>query len=410
MQDSEWERDERRETVKKRAVNMRKYLFRIKNGLNKIGDPLSWSTTDKCILWLFILPLPFSIGLGLLLILVMNYPESFAFYNTEIVKEVCAGFWVGAAFFGGLGVIGFLIRKRFPGSRVYVYTVLQVTWICSSVIIYLAGPLTSPAGATALFGTWLIAYTLFDRTPVLYGLGSFLVIQVLTLWACQKGLIPYAPLMHETHVIDGRFMVSWLIFIVGGCLLFIITNFVISGYIIERLRIRENRLDEMAKTDELTQLYNRRYFFDLFNKEMSRSLRYKRNMAMILGDIDHFKQINDVYGHLAGDEALVEVADALNSQLREHDIIARYGGEEFIILLPETDLEGANVVAERCRTAVESRRIHTRHGHTISLTISLGVTICLVTHGIKPEEMIKRADESLYRAKNMGRNRVVSTG
>jgi diguanylate cyclase (GGDEF)-like protein len=152
-------------------------------------------------------------------------------------------------------------------------------------------------------------------------------------------------------------------------------------------------------------MFNRRHFFDLARREIERSRRSGKPLSIILFDLDHFKKINDTYGHPAGDEVLQHVAEHCQAALRFEDILARYGGEEFIVLLPETGLEPAEVVAERLRQVVETAPF-TVCGQNVTITISLGVA------GLPPgkettiEELLSLADSALYISKQSGRNRV----
>jgi len=160
------------------------------------------------------------------------------------------------------------------------------------------------------------------------------------------------------------------------------------------------QITALSLTDDLTGLHNRRYF-DLFLKnELERSRRFMRGLAVIVLDIDHFKEYNDDFGHPAGDEALKQVARCLREHRRRADVVARIGGEEFAVILPETSTEGALDVAERMRLAVASPTALKRQ-----ITISLGITE-LHDGEFGPETLIDEADQALYEAKRAGRNRV----
>ena len=160
---------------------------------------------------------------------------------------------------------------------------------------------------------------------------------------------------------------------------------------------------EMANTDELTSLANRRRMTDILNGKASRSNRNNRSFSVIIFDLDYFKKINDSYGHDAGDDVLRTIPVILTKILRVQDDCGRWGGEEFLILLPDTDLEGARQVAERLRLEFEGHPIK-HNSHSLSVTISLGVSEYRLNE--KLEDCLKRADENLYRAKKSGRNLV----
>ncbi|NPA16805.1 MAG: EAL domain-containing protein [Aquificae bacterium] len=164
-------------------------------------------------------------------------------------------------------------------------------------------------------------------------------------------------------------------------------------------------LEYYAGHDPLTGLYNRRIFEDLLRYEVSRAQRKNYHFSLILIDLDNFKYINDTYGHHTGDMVLKSVADILESSIRDGDLVARIGGDEFVIMLSETPLEQAIQVAERIRKNLEENRICTMDGSVISVSASLGV-VEFPTHGRTKEELLIVVDNALYRAKDMGKNKV----
>ncbi|MDR3347552.1 MAG: diguanylate cyclase [Helicobacteraceae bacterium] len=168
---------------------------------------------------------------------------------------------------------------------------------------------------------------------------------------------------------------------------------------VTRLIKERERAKSNALTDPLTGSYNRRKFDDELGHEIERAKRYRRALALIMFDIDRFKQINDSFGHQAGDMALIELSNMIRSNIRKSDVFARIGGDEFMIILPETNIGGATYVAEKLRMEIE------RHAFEAgSITGSFGVTQYL--QGDDTSSMFKRVDEMLYKAKNNGRNRV----
>ncbi len=167
-----------------------------------------------------------------------------------------------------------------------------------------------------------------------------------------------------------------------------------------------NTMQNMAITDDLTGLFNRRKFYEVASQEFERSKRYTRPLSVIMLDIDHFKRVNDTYGHAVGDQVLQGLAGVVSGKLRQVDILARYGGEEFVIMLPETALEDAMLTAERLRQVTADAVLPTRVGN-MSITISLGV-VTQDKNCRNLEELLDRSDQALYACKRSGRNKVAS--
>jgi two-component system cell cycle response regulator len=167
------------------------------------------------------------------------------------------------------------------------------------------------------------------------------------------------------------------------------------------------RLEQLAQTDPLTQLLNRRALTERITAEMERALRYDSALSLLMVDLDHFKNVNDTYGHLVGDDVLRDLAQLLNGTIRGSDVVARYGGEEFLVLLPESDEAGAETFADRIRVAVEQHEFGVRAGQpSLKLTASIGVATFPAARIESVEDLLARADAALYRAKADGRNKV----
>jgi diguanylate cyclase (GGDEF)-like protein len=159
--------------------------------------------------------------------------------------------------------------------------------------------------------------------------------------------------------------------------------------------------------DALTDIHNKRYLIEFLDRELSRSARYGRPLALILFDIDRFKAVNDEMGHLGGDFILRELATLVKSNVRKEELFARYGGEEFVIVLPEAKPETGALVAERVRSLVE-KHVFQYEGKRYPVTISLGVANTSGEEALTPADLIRLADEKLYAAKAAGRNRVMT--
>jgi diguanylate cyclase (GGDEF)-like protein len=197
----------------------------------------------------------------------------------------------------------------------------------------------------------------------------------------------------------------------GALVLFLLSGLIMKNAVsplVEKLEKQQAELEKknrnlykQATTDNLTELFNRQHFNEQLTNAVARAKRYNQPVALIIFDIDHFKQINDTLGHLAGDSVLKELAKLIRTRIRSSDILARWGGEEFVILLTETDKDIAYAIAQKLRTEVSQYTFSIRQ----EVTCSFGVTLHKV--GESTTDLIRRADEGLYEAKANGRNRVV---
>jgi diguanylate cyclase len=163
-------------------------------------------------------------------------------------------------------------------------------------------------------------------------------------------------------------------------------------------------IERLATTDALTGVFNRRKWLEEANRVLARYSRNKQGFSVLYLDIDHFKRLNDTHGHAVGDVVLKHFAQLVTSHIRELDVLGRFGGEEFVVLLPDTRLENAKTIAERIRAFTESSSLETE-GTLLRLSVSIGVAEITLEDG-KIEEILHRADQALYRAKALGRNRV----
>lgn len=173
----------------------------------------------------------------------------------------------------------------------------------------------------------------------------------------------------------------------------------------DELKRSNELLLELSNTDHLTGLFNRRFMMEALDKEVQRNVRKGGTLSLIMLDIDHFKQVNDDFGHLQGDVVLQKVALQLRKELRSYDCAARYGGEEFVAILPDSTLKESVFVADRIRLAIQDTKFNGALDK-LSLTVSLGVASFPREYDLTADGFIKLADDALYRAKTNGRNRV----
>ncbi len=192
---------------------------------------------------------------------------------------------------------------------------------------------------------------------------------------------------------------NWII-TTSGITLLVISVLFLNRVIFPKIMRMEHELKILASTDSLTNIYNRSKYDEIITREIGRASRYNRSLSLIMFDVDVFKKINDTYGHLAGDQVLKTLVSLTKEQMRGTDYLIRWGGDEFILILPETNLEGAKGLAERIRDLTARHKFDA----TEALTVSLGVThFC---QGDTEHILFKRADEALYKAKTNGGNRV----
>jgi diguanylate cyclase (GGDEF)-like protein len=167
------------------------------------------------------------------------------------------------------------------------------------------------------------------------------------------------------------------------------------------------KVEEMALKDTLTGLYNRRYFLQILDYELNRAKRYRQPLSLVFIDLDHFKDVNDSFGHSVGDQLLKQAAQKLHSMFRTTDLVARYAGDEFVAILPATPAEGASILANRLQEAFSHFQMMVR-GKTLQVSVSIGVDTYWNEEGVGTATFIDRADRAMYEAKLQGRNRVKS--
>jgi diguanylate cyclase (GGDEF)-like protein len=252
-------------------------------------------------------------------------------------------------------------------------------------------------GALVVMAALLIGHDRLPDQPVLFQLWPLSLLPLYrlrarfvleTAWALATALVLIAAWSTGT---------AWIHGLVAAAMV------AVAAIALKLIGKREHRLELQAYTDPLSGAFNRRSFLELSSREESRGRRRDYDLAVLMVDIDHFKQINDTFGHAAGDEVIRALADTAARALRSSDIVARYGGEEFIISLPETPFDHAAMVAERLRATVEADCVTTNAG-AIRYTISIGLAVC--SRAAPLPEAMRLADEALYQAKRNGRNRV----
>ena len=245
---------------------------------------------------------------------------------------------------------------------------------------------------------------LLDFVILIFGISILLWVSGWMVFDIQKqGLSVEA----QSALWAGLKSFMWLVWILLSILIWWILLMLDSKQRAEEALEEQNEvLQQTAITDPLTQLYNRRYFSDFSRKLLALAEREQSPISVVMLDIDHFKLVNDTYGHQVGDEVIVKLAELIRQNQRESDVSCRYGGEEFVLLLPETKASEAYEVAERLRKQVEAVSMDLPLGEKLHFTISLGVACTVPSRGEDIEFVLKLADEALYQAKTSGRNQV----
>ncbi|MDF2446030.1 MAG: hypothetical protein K0S46_1266 [Moraxellaceae bacterium] len=316
-------------------------------------------------------------------------------------------FYLGAVVLGFLGLIGVgvLIRRRWPNSWLYQFVCQQYFALTLVFSGYVTGILSFPVGVM-LVGLPLVGFIYFSRPLVLLSFATSFVVTVVLAYASALGVLPYAPMLagHIERYQPHSFF--WVFTFYQFTVPAMAVILVLADQTLGRWRQRGQQVVAISRTDALTQVHNRRNILGLVEREVARTQRRGPGPVVVLLDLDHFKRINDTWGHPTGDRVLQEAARVLAATLREGDAVGRYGGEEFLILLPETPLAGAAALVERCREQLAAITITADNGDRFAISASFGVAGALQPSGRGAEALIKAADEALYRAKELGRNRV----
>lgn len=266
----------------------------------------------------------------------------------------------------------------------------------------------------AMFISLIVTRTIIHSFAFSVGYLYFIAISLAGIWFGLRGGLLAATIAISIFIAEINIFKDWPFrdIVVQGAssrlIVFLLSGLVV-GYISDTEKRLKERLRNLAYHDELTGCINYRWTMHLLENEIKRSERYKKEMTMIIIDIDHFKNVNDTYGHLVGNSTLKAFADVLKSSIRTIDIVGRYGGEEFIIIFPETDSKEAFIAIERIRKKLSRLRIsgpHFKHDLDIPLKFSAGV-VSFPLNGQSLETLLDMADKALYRAKCSGRDQIV---
>ena len=296
--------------------------------------------------------------------------------------------------------------RRFQGAPQTLWQVLVPVPLSLLLFGLLLDDFPLRAAIVGLLFSAQLAFVLralTDKTHPIRGRGHYILIAsfaLLMVVLLVRGLVIGLGWLHVDAVNNSNPYQAGL-FVIAMCA-------VVSaalGFVYMTMERAERHSYELAMRDTLTDMENRRAITDELERAVARSRRHGEMLGVLMLDIDHFKRVNDSYGHQAGDVVLRAVAQTLRARLRAQDVIGRFGGEEFLVVLPETDLEGARAAAEALRAAVEAAPIHWG-AQRISVTVSVGLRGGIVTGGDTSDTLVGVADAAMYRAKQSGRNRV----
>jgi len=250
---------------------------------------------------------------------------------------------------------------------------------------------------------WIVAI-LLQRRKQTVGRGQYFVVAGFLMLVSMLVVQGVNSLLRpdEVHSLLKPSLVQTLTFLVSP----VSTVLVGMGLVVMGKERADQRNQNLAMRDELTGLFNRRSVLESLTHHAAIAQRSRLPMSLLMLDVDHFKRVNDNHGHLSGDRVLRELAQTLMTRTREQDVLGRYGGEEFLVILPDTDLDGARQMAEALRKVVEATPFHAEDGQSLPITVSLGVSTLDLASEQRGNALIGLADQALYKAKQNGRNRV----
>lgn len=302
-----------------------------------------------------------------------------------------------------LTLLGLALRKRAPEAEWYQHLTTNFYTLALVWGGFLIGPLNFITGIV-LCSAPIVGFIILSRRVMLVAVPIALFAMLGINVGAAYGLLPYAPAFVKLH--DTASALFWTHSQVLFALPHIVINTTLCALLLGQWRRREAGVLAISLTDVLTGAHNRRSILHLLDAELARGRRSAEPLAVVMLDLDHFKKINDSWGHPMGDRVLQETTLALQACIRKGDELGRFGGEEFLLLLPNTDREGARQLAERCRAALVALRITAENGEPVPVSGSFGLACTDGQAGITAEPLVRAADEALYASKSGGRNRV----
>jgi diguanylate cyclase (GGDEF)-like protein len=363
---------------------------------------LEWRAVDKGLIPLTLL-VPIFASYLLWIDRVQLRPDRDLLIDVAVAEQLRFALWIMLTGATALVALGLAIRRRWPGLLSFEFLGTGYYAATMAYCGYAVGSTSFAAGIVVL-GAPLIGFILLDRLPVLFGMAIAFGYLAWVSYQSAAGHLPYAPLMVPPQ--DAASRLFWLNSVYIMALPHILIILPLADRVLTWWREREATIRVLSRTDMLTGIHNRRSIIELLDKEVARSRRHGPPLSVVILDLDHFKKINDTWGHPTGDRVLQEAAKVLAGTIRQCDAIGRYGGEEFLLLLPDTTLDGAAVLVERCRAALARVAVTADSGETFSISGSFGLAGSERLAEFGTTSLIRDADAALYRAKEKGRNRV----
>ncbi|MEK6787529.1 MAG: GGDEF domain-containing protein [Pseudomonadota bacterium] len=368
----------------------------------RLAAALEWSAVDKSLILIALL-IPLYFQYILWSIYVLNRADRDTLIHVDVVQKfMVVEAWlilVGM----GIALIGLMLRRRWPNLQLFQYVALQFYALSLVLMSYSIGTLSFCSGVVLLGGP-IFGFILHDRLPVWMAFISALVAIVALSYASVFGYLPYAPIrIVSSDPVSELFWMNSTLFFAAPFLIFLT---LMADQMLAWWREREARIHQLSRTDALTNLHNRRSILDLLDQEIARVQRKPSPLSVVILDLDHFKKVNDTWGHPMGDRVLQIAARVLRESVRDGDHVGRYGGEEFMLILPGTRLSDAMTVLERCRLQLVAADVMTDSQDRLQITASFGLVCQDKTPLLASQQLIQHADEALYAAKANGRNRI----
>lgn len=368
----------------------------------RLAAALEWSAVDKSLILIAML-IPLYCQYILWSLYVLNRPDRDTLIHVDVVQKfMVVEAWLILA---GIGIvmIGLMLRRRWPNLQLFQYVALQFYALSLVLMSYSIGTLSFCSGVVLLGGP-VVGFILHDRLPVWMAFITALIAIVGLSYASVFGYMPYAPVrMASSNPVSELFWMNSTLFFAAPFLIFLTLS---ADQMLAWWRMREERIHQLSRTDALTNLHNRRSILDLLDQELTRVQRKPSPLSVVILDLDHFKKVNDTWGHPMGDRVLQIAARVLRDAVRDGDHVGRYGGEEFMLILPDTRLTDAMTVLERCRQQLVAAEVMTDNQDRLQITASFGLVCQDKTPLLASQQLIQHADEALYAAKANGRNRI----